>query len=89
MLAMTPTEYEGWWQHIARFPPVEQILASLALTVAKALGASDAKPGDYGFWLESPEMRRAREEREKTERRIREARLTADAYRRSKEQADG
>ena len=79
---MSPAEVAGWRIHRMRYPPVEHILAALWLTVARALGNSEATAEDMGYWLETAEQRRARHAREARARRVSLAQLTADAYRR-------
>ena len=81
---MTPTEFEASWRHLVRYPPAEQILASLGFTVAKALGAKDVELSHYGYWLESPEMRREREQREEDMRQAQMTKIVSEAYQRSK-----
>ena len=79
---MTPAEYAGWEQHFVRYPPVETILALLWLTVSRAVGNDKASAADVGYWLESPEQRAEREEREARTKRATQVRRTAEAYRR-------
>ncbi len=79
---MTPSEFEGWWSHFTRYPPAEQILASLWFGVMKALGGTP-EIQHMGFWLDSPEARAARELKQKRAERAARVRMTAAAYERS------
>ena len=57
-MRMLPAEYEGWQDHLARYPPAEFILSAIWLLLARALGVKSAVPEDMGDWLEPPQVRR-------------------------------
>ncbi|WP_425154848.1 hypothetical protein [Candidatus Palauibacter sp.] len=84
MAETTPTEREGWAHHMARYPPVETILAAIWFTVARGLGNRDADLSDMGYWLESPDQRKRRRADEARAARAAKVRATDAAYMRGK-----
>ncbi|WP_425152889.1 hypothetical protein [Candidatus Palauibacter sp.] len=91
LATLTPAEYAGWRRHFDRYPTAGYLLSLLWFTVASAFSRANEQPpaGLVGEWLSHIRGSHKNEGGAQVEQaaRIARVRMTAEAYRRSKERA--